>query len=58
VPKAIPDVPSAVLDARGTWPSADEYDAQAKKLAAMFRENFAKFGGEVSAAIAGAGPKG
>ncbi|MBC7843928.1 MAG: phosphoenolpyruvate carboxykinase (ATP) [Gemmatimonadaceae bacterium] len=58
VPNAVPGVPAAVLDARGTWPDSAAYDAQAKKLAEMFRENFAKFGTEVSPAIAGAGPKG
>jgi phosphoenolpyruvate carboxykinase (ATP) len=58
VPKAVPDVPSAVLDARGTWSDGAAYDAQARKLAGMFRENFARFGDQVSAAIAGAGPKG
>ena len=47
-----------VLDARGTWTDSAAYDTQAKKLAGMFRENFAKFGEQVPAAIAGAGPKG
>ena len=58
VPNAVADVPAAVLDARGTWPDSAAYDTQAKKLAEMFRENFAKFGADVSPAIAGAGPKG
>ena len=58
VPNAVTDVPTAVLDARGTWPDGAAYDAQARKLAEMFRENFAKFGSEVSPAIAGAGPQG
>ena len=58
VPNAVADVPAEVLNARGTWPDAAAYDLQATKLAAMFRENFAKFGDQVSAVIAGAGPKG
>ena len=58
VPTAIAGVPSEVLDARGTWADGAAYDAQARKLAGMFRENFARFGDAVSPAIAGAGPKG
>jgi len=58
IPDAVPDVPAGVLDARGTWNDGAAYDAQARKLAGMFRENFGKFGEQVSATIAGAGPKG
>jgi len=57
VPTAIPDVPTAVLDPRGTWPDGAAYDEQAAKLAGMFRTNFGKFG-ETSEAIRNAGPKG
>jgi phosphoenolpyruvate carboxykinase (ATP) len=58
VPQSVPDVPSDVLNARGTWSDAAAYDAQAKKLAGMFRENFGRFGSQVSDVIANAGPKG
>ena len=58
VPQGIVGVPADVLDARGTWSDAAAYDAQAKKLAGMFRENIKKFGTEVSAQILAAGPKG
>ncbi|MDQ3243775.1 MAG: phosphoenolpyruvate carboxykinase (ATP) [Gemmatimonadota bacterium] len=57
VPTAIPEVPTAVLDPRGTWPDGAAYDEQAAKLAGMFRTNFGKFG-ETSEAIRNAGPKG
>jgi phosphoenolpyruvate carboxykinase (ATP) len=57
VPQAIPGVPTEILDPRGTWADAGAYDAQAKKLAEMFRKNFEKFG-SVEAAIAAAGPQG
>ena len=57
VPTAVPDVPGEVLVPRGTWPDGDAYDAQAKKLAGMFRDNFSKFAG-ASEAIRDAGPKG
>ncbi|MBX9928839.1 MAG: phosphoenolpyruvate carboxykinase (ATP) [Gemmatimonadaceae bacterium] len=58
VPTAIAGVPSEVLDPRSTWADGAAYDAQAKKLAAMFRENITKFGGAVSAPILAAGPQG
>jgi phosphoenolpyruvate carboxykinase (ATP) len=58
VPTAVEGVPAEVLDARGTWKDGAAYDAQAKKLAGMFRDNIKKFGDAVSAAIIGAGPKG
>jgi phosphoenolpyruvate carboxykinase (ATP) len=57
VPQAVHDVPASVLDPRGTWPDAAAYDAQAHKLAEMFRKNFEKFG-DVANSIRSAGPKG
>jgi phosphoenolpyruvate carboxykinase (ATP) len=57
VPIEIEGVPSKVLNPRSTWADGAAYDAQAKKLAAMFRGNFDKFG-NVDAAIKNAGPKG
>ncbi|MDO8502030.1 MAG: phosphoenolpyruvate carboxykinase (ATP) [Gemmatimonadaceae bacterium] len=57
VPTTIGDVPAEVLDPRGTWPDGAAYDEQAKKLAGMFRANFARFP-DASQDILGAGPKG
>jgi phosphoenolpyruvate carboxykinase (ATP) len=57
VPQQVPDVPSEVMNPRGTWANGAEYDAQAAKLAGMFRENIKKFGTQVSEAILNAGPK-
>jgi len=57
VPQSVPDVPKEILNARGTWDDKDAYDKQARKLAGMFRDNFAQFKG-ASEAIKGAGPKG
>jgi phosphoenolpyruvate carboxykinase (ATP) len=57
VPAEIEGVPNKVLSPRATWPDAAAYDAQARKLATMFRENFEKFG-SVDSAIKNAGPKG
>ena len=58
IPSAVDGVPSEVLDPRGTWADGAAYDAQARKLAAMFRENITKFGAAVSPAILAAGPQG
>ncbi len=57
VPADIHGVPREVLSPRKTWADPAAYDAQARKLAAMFRQNFEKFG-SVDPAIAEAGPKG
>ena len=57
VPTAVPDVPSEVLEPRGTWSDGAAYDAQAAKLAGMFRENFRKFE-SASEDVRNAGPKG
>jgi phosphoenolpyruvate carboxykinase (ATP) len=57
VPESCPDVPAEVLDPRGTWADPERYDAQAAKLAGMFRENFTQFAGEVSQDVLDAGPR-
>ncbi|MDP9178683.1 MAG: phosphoenolpyruvate carboxykinase (ATP) [Gemmatimonadota bacterium] len=57
VPTAISDVPTEVLEPRGTWSDCAAYDEQAAKLAGMFRENFKKFE-SASEAVRNAGPKG
>ena len=58
VPVAVEGVPGAVLDARGTWADGAAYDAQAARLAGMFRANIEKFGAAVSAEVKAAGPRG
>ena len=58
LPKAVDDVPDEVLDPRRTWSDGAAYDAQAHKLAEMFRENIKKFGDAVPANIFSAGPIG
>ena len=57
IPKEIKGVPAEVLRPRTTWRDPAAYDAQAKKLADMFRKNFEKFG-NVDPAIRDAGPQG
>jgi phosphoenolpyruvate carboxykinase (ATP) len=56
VPTLVPGVPAEVMRPRETWPDGAAYDAQAKKLAEMFRKNFEKFGAGVDARIVAAGP--
>ena len=56
VPTDVPGVPPTVLRSRETWPDPTAYDAQARKLAGMFRQNFEKFGANVEDDIRRAGP--
>jgi len=57
VPTQIADVPADVLNPRNTWSDKSAYDAQAQKLAGMFRDNFTKFEKHMSDAVKNAGPK-
>ena len=57
VPVSVPGVESSLLDPRSTWRDPEAYDAKARELAGMFRDNFAKFE-DVDADVAAAGPKG
>ena len=58
VPQDVPGVPGEVMTPRGTWRDPAAYDAQAKKLAEMFRQNIEKFGDQVDARVKAAGPRG
>ncbi len=57
VPETCPEVPSELLRPRDSWPDGAAYDAQAAKLAGMFRDNFEIFAQDVSEAVRAAGPK-
>jgi phosphoenolpyruvate carboxykinase (ATP) len=56
VPAEVPGVPSEVLTPRATWADPSAYDAQARRLATMFRENFEQYRSAVAEAVAKAGP--
>jgi len=56
IPAALPGVPTEILDPRETWDDKDAYDAQARILADLFRQNFSKFESEVSEEVRNAGP--
>jgi phosphoenolpyruvate carboxykinase (ATP) len=52
----VPEVPGNVLVPRDTWADPAAYDAQARKLSTMFRENFEHYRAQVPEAVAAAGP--
>lgn len=57
VPTACPGVPENVLTPKSTWKDPAAYDAQAKKLATMFTENFKTFEKTASPEVKAAGPQ-
>ncbi|MFO0950320.1 MAG: phosphoenolpyruvate carboxykinase (ATP) [Isosphaeraceae bacterium] len=54
---ACPNVPAGILSPRGTWSDPSAYDAAAKKLAGLFRENFKTYEGAASAEVRSAAPQ-
>ena len=56
VPTHVPGVPDEVLFPRETWADKDAYDETARRIAAMFHENFRKYESGVSEAVRNAGP--
>ncbi len=57
VPQSCPNVPSEIMNPRDTWADKKAYDATAKKLAGMFRDNFTKKYPNMAPEIVAAGPK-
>jgi phosphoenolpyruvate carboxykinase (ATP) len=53
VPVEVPGVDSALLDPRSTWADPAAYDEQARRLAAMFAENFSGFDADENLVLAG-----
>ncbi|MGH6829501.1 MAG: phosphoenolpyruvate carboxykinase, partial [Rhizomicrobium sp.] len=56
VPVTAKGVESTILNPRDTWADKAAYDAQARKLVEMFRENFKKFEAHVAADVLQAAP--
>jgi phosphoenolpyruvate carboxykinase (ATP) len=56
IPTEVRGVPRDVLHPRHTWQDKGAYDEQAKKLAALFRQNDAKY--DIDGAVRAAGPNG
>ena len=57
VPLSCPGVPAEMLDPRRAWPDPDAYDAQAKRLATMFVDNFKHFEADAPPEVRAAGPR-
>ena len=57
IPEECPGVSKEILTPRNTWKDPAAYDAKAKHLAGLFRENFQKYAADVSADVIAAGPK-
>jgi phosphoenolpyruvate carboxykinase (ATP) len=57
VPSRVEGVPERLLDPRGTWADPAAYDAQAARLATMFRENFHAYADQVTDEVRAAGPR-
>lgn len=51
-----PGVPSEMLIPRNVWPDREFYDADARKLANLFKQNFAKYEGATDIEIRAVGP--
>jgi phosphoenolpyruvate carboxykinase (ATP) len=56
VPVDVPGVDRSLLDPRSTWVDPEAYDAKARELAAMFRENFERFA-DADESVRLAGPR-
>ena len=56
VPVAVAGVDTRILNPRDTWADKAAYDAQARKLVTMFRENFKKFEAHVGKDVLDAAP--
>ena len=54
----MPGRAAELLNPRSTWADKGAYDLQARKLAAMFADNFREFADTVSPEVRASGPRG
>jgi phosphoenolpyruvate carboxykinase (ATP) len=52
-----PGVPREVLLPRDAWADKGSYDAAARRLAGLFRDNFRQYADQVAAEVQQAGPR-
>ena len=57
VPTSCPNVPTEILQPRGTWGDSAAFDLTADKLASMFLENFSRYADGVSDDVNAAAPR-
>jgi len=57
MPTSCPNVPDELLDPKNTWSDKELYDTKARKLAADFVSNFAKFADQANEEIMAAAPR-
>jgi phosphoenolpyruvate carboxykinase (ATP) len=58
IPQTCPAVPAEIMNPRDTWADKDAYDEAARRLAGMFKNNFASKYQDMPEEIVKAGPKG
>jgi len=56
VPTEAPPVPRGILNPRDTWSDKEAYDAQARRLAGLFQQNFVQFADQTPKSVLDAGP--
>jgi phosphoenolpyruvate carboxykinase (ATP) len=58
LPQTCPGIPAQLLNPPSAWPDRAEYDARARQLAGLFRQNFNSYAAQASEAVRQAGPQG
>jgi phosphoenolpyruvate carboxykinase (ATP) len=57
IPASCPGVPNEILTPRNTWQDPAAYDAKARHLAELFRDNFQKYSADAKPEVLAAGPR-
>lgn len=56
IPKEVPGIPKDILNPRQTWADKAAYDAHAKRLADLFKENYKPYSAMLPKAVSESGP--